>query len=63
MGPAEEVELVGVDDMIGWEVREPADTGWAYVAISGEGFNEAVSVIVASEGGRYAIRRLEWGRP
>ena len=62
-GPAEDVELVSVDNMIGWEVREPADIGWAYVAISGEGFNEAVSVIVASEGGRYAIRGLEWGRP
>ena len=62
-GPAEDVELISVDKMMGWEVREPADVGWAYVAISGEGFNEAVSVIVASEGGRYAIRELEWGRP
>jgi hypothetical protein len=57
------VELVGVDSMTGWKVREPADIGWAYVGISGAGFTEAVSVIVASEGGRYAIRELEWGRP
>ena len=63
VGPAEDVDLVGVNNMLGWEAREPADVGWAYVAISGEGFTEAVSVIVAREDGRFAIRELEWGRP
>ena len=62
-GPADDVELINVDDMAAWESREPADIGWAYVAISGEGFNEAVMVIVAHEGSRDTIRALEWGRP
>jgi len=37
--------------------------GFAYVAISGEDYNEAVSVVVAQERARMVIRDLEWGRP
>ena len=62
-GPADHVEVIRVDSMAGWPAREPSDLGWAYVAICGDGFNEAVSVVVADEGGRAVIRDLEWGRP
>jgi hypothetical protein len=62
-GPADHVEVIQVDSMAGWPARESSDLGWAYVAICGDGFNEAVSVVVADEGGRTVIRDLEWGRP
>jgi hypothetical protein len=39
------------------------DLGWDYVSISGDGFNEAVTVIVANSGGKPLIRNIEWGRP
>jgi hypothetical protein len=39
------------------------DLGWVYVAISGENFNEAVTVIVTRVAGQPCIRSLEWGRP
>jgi hypothetical protein len=46
-----------------WPARQLGDVGWAYVAISGDGFSEAVTVTVADMGGRMMIRELEWGRP
>jgi tetratricopeptide (TPR) repeat protein len=39
------------------------DLGWVYVAISGEGFSEAVTVTVTRERNALRIRELEWGRP
>jgi hypothetical protein len=39
------------------------DLAWVYVAISGDQFNEAISVVVCDEGGIARIRELEWGRP
>lgn len=58
-----EVKLIQVEDMNGWKVKQAGDLGWAYVAIEGEGYSEAVSVIVAQEAGAAVIRWLEWGRP
>jgi hypothetical protein len=49
--------------MTQWPDRQPDDLGWAYVGIHGEGFVEAVTVIVAQVDGRALIRHLEWGRP
>ncbi len=46
-----------------WPAKEPGDVGSAYVAIEGEGFAEAVDVVVASLGGELRIRTIEWGRP
>jgi hypothetical protein len=43
--------------------RQPEDVGWAYVAISGPGYGEAVAVVVAREDGRPVIRSIVWGRP
>jgi hypothetical protein len=61
--PADHVEVVRFDDMEGWAIRQTWDLGWAYVAIYGDGFNEAVTVIVGDQAGRPVIRDLEWGRP
>ena len=49
--------------MTEWPDKMPGDVGWAYAAIAGEGESEAVTVIVASEGGKHVIRSILWGRP
>lgn len=41
----------------------PEDVGWVYVAINGDGFSEAVTVMVTREKDELRIRELEWGRP
>jgi hypothetical protein len=55
------VELISTMDT--WPTRQANDLGWAYVAISGDGFSEAVSVVVTQENDHALIRELEWGRP
>lgn len=61
-GPPTEVGLVTTMEQ--WPAREPNDSGWAYVAISGDGFSEAVTVIVEQDvSGTMLIRHVEWGRP
>jgi hypothetical protein len=62
-GPPEQAEVISIDDMREWPTRQDSDIGWAYVAICGDGFNEAVSVIVSNEGFQAVIRNIEWGRP
>jgi hypothetical protein len=57
------VEMIQADDMQGWAIRKDGDLGWAYVAICGEDFNEAVSGVVSTEFDRPVLRTLEWGRP
>jgi hypothetical protein len=61
--PPDHVEVVRFDDMEGWAIRQVTDLGWAYVAIYGDGFNEAVSLIISRVAGRAVIRDIEWGRP
>lgn len=41
----------------------PEDVGMVYVAINGDGFSEAVTVMVTHEKDELRIRELEWGRP
>ena len=50
-------------EMFDWPHKQPGDIGWAYVSISGEHFNEAVTCVVAAVNGHNLIRELEWGRP
>ena len=59
--PATHVMLVTTMEQ--WPDQRPNDVGWAYVAIDGEGFSEAVTVIVENERQTPAIRYIEWGRP
>ena len=55
------VELIMTMDT--WPARQTNDLGLAYVAISGDGFSEAVTVTVAQSSVHAHIRELEWGRP
>lgn len=57
-GPANAAQPVTTMD--DWPDKQPDDLGWAYVSISGLGFDEAVSVVVTQAG---QIRQVEWGRP
>ncbi|MBY0270683.1 MAG: hypothetical protein K2X06_12495 [Burkholderiales bacterium] len=60
-GPPTEAEVMEV--MEDWPAKKPGDIGWAYAAIAGPGYSEAVAVVVARENGRLCIREIEWGRP
>lgn len=60
-GAPDSVELISTIDA--WRDRHENDLGWAYVAISGDGFSEAVTAVVAKEAHRTVVRSLEWGRP
>ena len=52
-----------ITDMEVWPDKEEHDVGWAYVALSGDTFSEAATVIVKKEGDQLLIRSIEWGRP
>lgn len=60
-GPVRHIELI--NEMMEWPAKEAHDVGWAYVAILGDEFSEAVSVVVSEENTQYKIRKIEWGRP
>jgi hypothetical protein len=57
------VQDVTGSDVSEWTGKKPHDFGWAYVAIDGVGYCEAVAVTVAEEGERLVIREIQWGRP
>jgi len=46
-----------------WPAKQAGDVGWAYVAIDGTGWGEAVAVVVMMEDQVLRIREVEWGRP
>jgi hypothetical protein len=49
--------------MTDWPGIRPGDVGWAYVSIVGDGFVEAVTVVIAEYEDELLIREIEWGRP
>jgi hypothetical protein len=62
-GPIEEVDLVEECILEDWPDKQEGDVGYVYVALTGDGFCEAVTVILTTEAGKVRIRELEWGRP
>ncbi len=46
-----------------WPAKQHNDIGWAYVAITGQNFSEAVSLTINNENGQTRVREIEWGRP
>ena len=46
-----------------WPDKQAKDIGWSYISISGEGYGEALTVIVTDENGVPKIRDIEWGSP
>ncbi len=46
-----------------WPAKQPGDVASVYVALTGVGFAEAVTVTVVQRNHTLLIRHLEWGRP
>jgi hypothetical protein len=59
--PPDFIDVMNILD--NWSSKQNEDIGWAYVAISGDGYGEAVSVVVSQEDEKNLIRDIEWGRP
>jgi len=59
--PITEIEVI--DTLDAWPAKQPGDIGWAYVSLIGNGFAEAVAVVVQSENSVLKVRSIEWGRP
>jgi len=62
-GPVTSIHFDPQFSMEAWPAKEPGDIGWAYVSLEGDGFVEAITVVVARVGNALAIRSIEWGRP
>ncbi len=60
-GPVTHVEVI--NEMIEWPTKKEIDIGWAYVALQGEFFSEAVAVVVSKINSALKITEVEWGRP
>ncbi len=60
-GPPNFVGVMNILDE--WPAKQKEDVGWAYVAITGDGYSEAVVVVVSREQELFVIREIEWGRP
>ena len=54
----DEVEALEILD--DWPDKQSEDWGWVYVAINGDGFGEAISIVITKD---KKIREIEWGRP
>jgi hypothetical protein len=63
LGPIQEVQVMEDFIVENWPDKQDGDVAIAYVALSGDGFNEAVTVTLVQRGSGYRIRYLEWGRP
>lgn len=58
-GPITHIEVM--NEMVSWSTRQENDVGWAYVALAGDGFAEAVAVVVSKLNGSLKITEIEWG--
>jgi hypothetical protein len=56
-GPIQEVRVLAVRPD-----KQDGDVAKAYVALTGDGFCEAVIVTLVQHGSDFRIRHLEWGR-
>jgi len=61
--PVNLAQVINILNEWGYPEQKPEDIGWAYVAIVGTGWSEAVSVIVTAEASEHLISHIEWGRP
>lgn len=59
--PVTEIEVMNT--LNAWPVKQFGDIGWAYVSMSGDGFAQAVVVVVQTVGSNLKVRSIEWGRP
>jgi hypothetical protein len=57
------IHIEVMNEMTEWPAKQTNDIGWAYVAMNGEGYGEAIVVVVCNENNQPKIREIEWGRP
>lgn len=62
-GGIQEVEVMEEGIVEDWPAKQPGDVASVYVALTGDGFAEAVTVIIVQRNGNLLIRHLDWGRP
>ena len=62
-GPIQDVQVMEDFILEDWPDKQDGDVAIAYVALTGDGFCEAVTVTLVQHGSDYRIRHLEWGRP
>lgn len=60
-GPITLIEVM--DEMESWPGKSEIDIGWAYAALTGDGFSEAIAVVVSNVNNSLKITNIEWGRP
>lgn len=62
-GPIQQVEVMSDFILEEWPDKQDEDVAIAYIALTGDGFCEAVTVTLTHEGQKIRIRQFEWGRP
>lgn len=62
-GPIQDVQVMEDFILEDWPDKQDGDVAIAYVALTGDGFCEAVTVTLVQLGSDFRIRHLEWGRP
>ena len=62
-GPIQHVEVMKECVLAEWADKRDGDVAYVYVALSGDSFSEAATVVLATEAGAIRIREIEWGRP
>lgn len=62
--PAPDANMVHIESSLQqWPTKRPSDLMWLYVSIIGCSAVEGIALIIADDGGKAVIRRIEWGRP
>ncbi len=62
-GPILAAQIVESATVEAWPGKKPEDLAVVYVALTGAGFSEAVTLTLTREAGNILIRDLTWGRP
>ncbi len=62
-GGIQEVQVIEEGIVEDWPAKQPGDVASVYVALTGDGFAEAVTVAIVQRNGNLLIRHLDWGRP
>jgi hypothetical protein len=62
-GPIQQVEVMSDFILEEWPDKQDEDVAIVYIALTGDGFCEAVTLTLTYEGQNIRIRQLEWGRP
>src|SRR5437762_11793891 len=62
-GPIQDVQVMEDFILEDWSDKHEGDVAIAYVALTGDGFSEAVTLTLVQHSSGFRILHLEWGRP